>query len=278
MLAPFFYTAKSFLIKIAPPANIDFFVFFRFFFDFLILLPFFIYYRKELKSSQKRLHFIRAIFVVLSIYGSVYGLRHLALVDAILLENTVPFFMVIITIVWKKTNISLRSFLILLLGFLSLFFILKPKLDIFQFASLASLGTGLAAAFTAVAISRLSEKEKPISILFYFNLFCCLLTFPRCFISWSSSDIPFISEGRFWLPFVLISIFGVFYQYVITKSYSLVEPYIVGGFIYFSVLFSALIGWFCFGETIDCLQIIGGLVLITTGILTLKEHVKLNKC
>ena len=43
LLAPLLYTVKSVGIKFAPPAKVEFFLFFRFVFDFLLLTPFFSY-------------------------------------------------------------------------------------------------------------------------------------------------------------------------------------------------------------------------------------------
>lgn len=268
-LASLLYTLKSAAIKFAPAAELEFFVFFRFLFDFLLLAPFFLKYRDKLKCKQPKLYFSRAIVASLSIYCSVYGIRHLTLVDAVLLENTLPLFIPLVAWVWLKQKISVSSCCILVLGFCSVFLILRPKLDILHLASFASVGTGLASATTAVIISRLSKTEHPLTILFYFNLFSLAISIMPCLYTWKGLP-PF--SFSFWLPFVFISFFGVLFQYAITRAYSLAMPYIAGNFSYFGVLFSALIGWLFWQEGLSPMKILGGVLLVGSGLLMIREN------
>jgi drug/metabolite transporter (DMT)-like permease len=270
LLAPLLYALKSAGIKFAPPANVEFFVFFRFVFDFLILAPFFIMYRDKLRSKQLPLHFMRAILVAASIYCSVYGIRHLALVDAVLLENTLPLFIPLIAWGWRGQKVTPYSMFILAVGFLAVFFILKPKLDILHWASLASIATGFLAAITTVSITKLSTTEHLLAILFYFNLFSGAIAFIPCAYTWES--IPSIASFSFWLPFVLISFFGVLFQYAITRAYSLIPSHVAGNFAYFGVLFSALLGWLIWEESLSVNQILGAGLLIGTGLLMIREN------
>jgi drug/metabolite transporter (DMT)-like permease len=268
-VAPLLYALKSVVIKFAPQARVEVFVFLRFLFDFLLLSPFFLKHWKKLGSKQLSLHFIRAIFVTASVYCSVYGLKHLALVDAILLENTISLFIPLIVWVWYREKITLHSCFALILGFFSLFFILKPTFDMFHLASLASIATGFICALTAVSIKPLSKTDHPFAILFYFNLFSGLLSVVPSIPHWEST--PFLSS---WWIFVLISFFGVLFQYAITRAHSLIGSHIVGGFAYFSILFSALFGWLFWQETLSGIQVFGAGLLIGSGLLILHQNRK----
>jgi drug/metabolite transporter (DMT)-like permease len=269
ILASFLYALKSAAIKFAPSAKVEFFVFFRFLLDFLLLTPFFLVHRKQLHFKQLPLHFLRAIFVTISIYCSVYGIRHLALVDAILLENTLPLFIPLIAWVWHKQKITLKSFFILLLGFSSLFFLLKPELNIVHLASLASIGAGFASAMSAMSVRTLSKTEHPIAILFYFNAFAGALALVPLAYTWEG--MPSWSAS-FWLPFLLISVFGVLFQYAMNRAYSLISPHVVGNFVYFQVLFSAFFGWTIWHEHVNAMQVLGGILLIGSGFLMIREN------
>lgn len=271
ILAPLFYALKSAFVKFAPAANIEVFVFLRFAFDFLLLTPLFIKYRKELVPKQLSLHMTRSLLALLSIGCSVYGIRHLAFVDAILLENTLPLFIPLIVWIWHKEKLTISSGLILFLGFCSLFFLMKPKFDIFHFASLASLGAGFLSAVTAVSIKTLSKTEHPVAILFYFGLFATLVSMVPGIYYWNG-----VLSVEFLWPFILISVFGVFFQFAIVKAYSLIAPHIVGGFIFFGVLFSAILGWVLWQESLDSMQIFGGIILIGSGILMLRMPKKIT--
>ncbi len=260
-------------MKFAPGVRIEVIVFLRFFFDFLILLPFFLKNINKLQPQQLGMHLFRAFFATSSIFCSVYGIRHLALVDAVILENTLPLFIPLIVWVWHKEKIGLSSWIALLIGFSSLFCILKPKLNIVHIASFASLGTALFSGISSVSIRTLSKTESPITILFYFNLLSGLMTFFPCYQNWE--NIPFSFD--FWWPFVLISIFGVSFQYAVTRAYALVPTHVVGGFVYFSVLYSALFGWLFWKESFDYMQMLGATLLIGAGLFIIRAHQKSQK-
>jgi drug/metabolite transporter (DMT)-like permease len=269
LLAPLLYALKSISIKSTPPIKAEQIVFLRYFFDFLILSPFFFKAGKTLVSKKVPLHLMRATFIVLSACCSVYGIKHLALVDALLLENTMPLFIPFVLWIWHRQKITLFSCIILLLGFSSVFLLLKSKLDILHIASFASLSTGFLSAITTVSIKTLSKTESPISILFYFNIFAGSLAFIFCVYTWDG--MPVISFS-YWLPIIMNSLFGILFQYTIIRAYSLISPHVVGCFAYFGILFSALFGWVIWQESLDQLQIIGGSFLVGSGLLMILEN------
>ncbi|MBS0649565.1 MAG: EamA family transporter, partial [Verrucomicrobia bacterium] len=69
----------------------------------------------------------------------------------------------------------------------------------------------------------------------------------------------------------LISVFGVLFQYAITKAYALVPAHIVGSFVYFSVLYSAILGWLIWQEKFDSMQVCGAMLLIGAGLYILRS-------
>ena len=262
-LAPLLYTTKAVIIKGMAPLQLELVVFFRFFFDFLFLLPFFVIYRQRLYTKNLSLHFWRGLLAMLAIYCSVYGLQHLKLVNVALLENTFPLFVPLVTWTWYRQKVSSYSWCLLLLGFFSIFFILGSKFDILYLASLASLGSAFFSAIIAVAIHTLSKTNHPLAILFYFNLFGGGLSLIPLLFTWrGTSELP-----TFWWPLLLISFTGVLYQYAMNRAFSLLSPHVAGNFTYFSVLFSAVLGWLIWDEVLTMMQICGGILLVGVGVM-----------
>ena len=115
ILAPLLYILKAIAVKSAPHAKLEFFVFFRFLFDLIILTPFFFTYKDKLFSQKLPLHFLRGILAIIAIYCSVYAVRNLALVDVTLLENTTPLFIPLIVWILYRQRTTMRFWLILFL-------------------------------------------------------------------------------------------------------------------------------------------------------------------
>ncbi len=245
------------------PLQLELVVFFRFFFDFLFLLPFFIAYRHKLYPKNLSLHFWRGLLAMVAIYCSVYGLKHLQLVDVALLENTFPLFVPVVAWVGYRQRISFYSWCLLLSGFVSIFFILRPTFDILYLASLAPLGSALASAASAVTIHTLSRTNHPLAILFYFNVFGGGLSLIPLLYNWEGNPELCIS----WWSLLGISFTGVLYQYAMNRAFGLLSPHVAGNFTYFSVLFSAGLGWLLWDETLTVTQICGGIFLISMGLM-----------
>jgi drug/metabolite transporter (DMT)-like permease len=267
ILSSLLFAIRSSVIKSAPIEKVETLLLFRFCFDLLFLAPFFLRYKHFLKTQRLSLYLARSVAVAISIYCSVYGIKHLALGDAILLQYTLPLFIPIVYWIFYKKKVAARSIYLLFLGFISLFFLLKPNLDVLHLAGFASLSVGALGALMAVTLHELSKTEHTIAILFYGTVIAGLISVIPCLYSWES--VPLSTLLLYVAP---ISILGLIHQYLITRAYALASPVLVGGFVYFCILFGALFGWLIWGERMDTAKILSGVLLITCGILMVREN------
>jgi drug/metabolite transporter (DMT)-like permease len=264
ILAPLLYALKAATLKFAPPLKVEQVVLSRYLFDFVILAPLYLKSRSQLTSQKKPLYALRACCSFLTGCCSLYGIRHLALADAMLLENTMPLFIPLVLWIWNREKIGPISWLLLCIGFSSLFFLLKPELNVLQVASIASLMTGLLSAILTVSIRQLSTTESPLMMYFHFNLFAGLLAIVFCTVTWEG--MPQLSPND--LFFLLLnSLIGMTFQYMIIRAYSLIAPHLVGCMAYFGILFSSILGWLIWEESLSPSHLIGGVALISAGIL-----------
>ena len=209
----------------------------------------------------------RSTLVALSIYCSIYGIKHLALADAILLQYTLPLFIPLVYWIFYRKKVSAKAVCLLFVSFVSLFFLLKPTFDIFHLASFASLSVGILGAMMAVTLHELSKTEHTIAILFYSTLIAGSISAIPCIHSWE--QVPF---SVLWIYIFPISVLGLIHQYLITRAYTLAAPYLIGGFLYFCVLFSALFGWLIWGETMGGMEILSSILLVLCGVLMVREN------
>lgn len=213
------------------------------------------------------MYFWRSFLVALSVFCSTYGVQHLALADAVVLQYTFPLFTALILWIFYKKTISLRANCALLVGFVAIFFLLKPQWDLFHTASLASLGAAIAAAIVAITLHELMKTEHVLCLMFY----CTWI--PGCF-----SLVPFIYSWEWVTPSIITiylipsSFLGVIYQILMAKAYSFSPPHVVSSFSYFCVFFSTFFGWLIWDETLDAVKMIGGLLIVLCGFLMVYEN------
>lgn len=271
ILAPLFYALKSSSVKFALPIKIEQLWFLRLVFDVLVLSPFLFKAQKNFLTKRLPLHFFRAALVTGLSFASVYGIRKLALVDIVLLESSFPLFIPLVLWIWHRQKATFNSWIILWLGFFAIIFISNLRFTYGIISSCAGLGIALLSAISVVSVNTLSKTESSTTILFYYYLFSILITSAICIWTWEGfPNIPNI----FWLPFILHSIFGVLFQFSVVQAYSLIPAHFAGGFSYLAILFSTLFGWLIWNESLNVLQIIGGVLLVILGLLMTSEKGK----
>lgn len=267
------FALRLVIIKSTPLEKTETLLFFRFFFDFLILIPFFFKNPQNLKSKKIGQYFARSFLVVISIFCSTYGVKHLALGDAVLLQYTYPLFIALILAAVFKVKVTSLSVTALIIGFSSLFFLLKPQLDFMHLASFASLGSAVAAAILAVSLQRLMTKEPIATILFY----CTLIPGMISYIPYAMNMEP-VSYSVMLIYLIPSSLLGISYQYLMAKAYYFAPSHVVGSFSYFCVFFSTFLGWLLWDETFETVKIIGGSLIILCSLLMVYEnHMNLEK-
>lgn len=266
ILAPLFYSLRSLMIKISPSTSMETYILYTNLFSFFLLLPIFAKNRACLSLHRFPLHLLRSILSIPAILFSYYGIRHLALVDAILLENSMPIFILCFVILFRKKIVNKLAIFSIILGFSGLFFILKPQLDIWHLASFASLGSAIFGALICVILSDLSKANHFLSILFY----SYLITLPCFALFYFINPEPIANE--LWVYLIVTSIFITCFRYVLIQSYRFLPPHIVGSWVYLGIFFSAVWDWVIWKTGLDLLQIVGGSIIILASLLALKTE------
>jgi drug/metabolite transporter (DMT)-like permease len=273
LLSSFIFAVRLCIIKLTPLQKIETFLFYRFFFDFLVLAPFFLKNPQNLITKNIRHYIGRSFLVIISIYCSTHGIKHLALGDAVLLQYTYPLFIALLTYLFFKNRISLMASWALVVGFSSLFFLIKPKLDIIHFASFTSLGAAIAAAILAISLQRSVHLEPISTILFYCTLFSGVISSIPYGLTMEPVSLPVIAI--YLLP---SSLLGVAYQFLIAKAYFFTPAHVVGSFSYSCVFFSAFFGWLIWDETMEGAKLIGtALVVLCCLLMVYENHSQMAK-
>ncbi len=266
MIAELCFVGMGSLVKYLsenlPSQNI---LFFRNLFGLLVLLP--IIYKlgfKTLKSDNLKWHLLRSLSGVSAMYCFFYALSELPLADAMLLKISAPLFIPIIAFVWLSEHISLRAIMAIMIGFLGVILVLKPTGTV-HIASLAGLLGGALAALAKVTIRRMSNTEPTSRIVFYFGLISLSVSALPMFWYWKNPDL------NQWMLLILLGTFGTLGQLFLTKAYVLAPASRIAPFTYSSILFAAFIGWVFWNEIITLLTVTGALLIISAGIIILRE-------
>lgn len=219
-------------------------------------------------SNYIRLHLTRSSIGFISLLFFFYAIKHLPLSPAISLNYTSPLFLGLLMPLILRRKIKRWLFLAVAIGFIGVFFILKPTFENQNyFAGLVGLISGLGAAMAYLFVTQLGQlKESDLRTIFYFTL-----------ISTFCSGIMMLFDEIHNIQFKYILIlFGLgvsatIAQIAITKAYRVGNTLGNAGLSYLTIIFSTIIGVVWFGEFIDWQTAFGILLIIISGIFASKK-------
>ena len=199
---------------------------------------------------------LRATMGTVGIFCNFYAVDHLPISDASMLNKMSPFFAIIFSLILLKERASVFQYAAVLAAFGSSMLIIKPGFSSATFPAIIGLlgGMGAGAAYTCVrALSR--KGEKSARIVFFFSMFSTLVCVPSMIM-----DYHPMTWGQF---FCLIGAgaSAALGQFGVTLAYANAPAKEISVFDYTQVIFSAVLGFFLFGQLPDGWSVLGYLLI-----------------
>lgn len=249
-------------------------MFFRSFFGLLFLSPLVFHIGlARLKTQKLSLHFLRGLLGMLAMFGMFYSFHVLKLTEAVLLKATSPIMLTFIAWVVLKERLTWQACCAVFLAFTGVVIIVNPSEfnPAIGLGFLAGISSAIIAAFAKTTVRRLGQTEGSDIIVFYFLLFGSLLTLPLLFVFWQ----PVTSEQWAWLG--LVGVLSTAGQVGITKAFSVAQAGQVAMFTYLSLPVAGALGWFLWEERITLPLIIGTVIIVCAGSLSVLSSHKVKK-
>ena len=242
-------------------------VFLRNGFGLVFLLPW-ILRRGTAGLATKRLpaHIVRTISGLAAMYCFFYAIAHLQLGKAVLLNYSSPLFIAVIALIWLKEKASAQIMFAIALGFIGICFILKPDAGILDQAAWIGLLSAVFAAIAMVTVRDLSRTEPITRIVFYFSVTATVISAVPLLWAWQTPSLHIV------LAMAGAGLTATLGQLLLTYSYSLAPAPQIGPYTYSAVVFAAINGWIFWDERPDAYAVLGAILVISAGILTLQRR------
>lgn len=209
------------------------------------------------------LHMKRSIVGFISLILFFYAITHLPLSTAISLNYTSPLFVGLLLPFILKKKLDYKIFLMIFIGFIGVFFILKPSFHNQSIiAGFIGVLSGLGAGIAYLYVTQLGQfKEPDTRTVFFFTLISTLGS--GMLLINQDIHTPEVSDF-----YILLYLGGsaTIAQIAITRAYRIGNTLGNASLSYLTIIFSALIGITFFNEVIDFLSITGMLLIIGSGI------------
>lgn len=211
---------------------------------------------------------LRAAFGTAGILCNFYAIDKLDLADASMLNKLSPFFAVVFSAFILKEKTSPMQVAAVILAFAGSLFIIRPTFSNMALApSLIGFSGGMAAGAAYTLVRYMKQRgENSALIVFCFSAFSCIFTLPFMvagFVPMSAKQIVIL---------LLAGLFAAGGQFAITGAYSFAPAKEVSVFDYSQVIFSAITGYFLFGQVPVLLSWVGYAIIIATAVWTFVQN------
>lgn len=214
--------------------------------------------------------FMRAAFGTVGLLCNFYAVDHLALSDASMLNKMSPFFAILFSYFLLKEKLTVFQGVSVAVAFLGSLFIIKPSFVNLDFLpSLVGLvgGIGAGAAYTFVRMLGQRGERGPF-IVFFFSVFSCLIVVPWLLLHYE----PMTGKQLLYLMGAGLSAAGG--QFAITAAYCHAPAKEISVYDYSQILFSAMLGFFLFGDRPDIYSLIGYVIICGMAVLVFLYHTR----
>jgi drug/metabolite transporter (DMT)-like permease len=216
-----------------------------------------------LATTRLPLHLLRAGAGLLSQVLMFVAVKNMPLVNAVLLANSAPLFIPLVSRVWFKKAVRAPVLGGLGVGFVGVVLVLRPSLVLFTNpVALIALAAALCSAFALVSVNQLSETEPAPRVLFYYFLVSTLASLPFAMWRWvAPTSIEWGLLGG-------IGLMMAASQVLILQAYRHATASRIAAFNYAVVIFSGLIGWVVWKDAPGWLSLVGVLLVTAGGIVS----------
>lgn len=272
-LAVLVFTSMDGLIKYAsdtygyPTGEL---IFVRNLFAFIPLIGYMLVVEKrlQLKTAQPWGHFWRGLFGVSAMYCYFWSYKLLPLSDAIALGLSGPIFLTILSVPLLGEKVGWRRWSAVIVGFIGVIIMTRPGSGVFDPAALVPLVAAAFYALAMISIRKMPANEPPTAIVFYFTAFAMLaslITLP--FGHFDPALAWRMPQGGAEIALLaLIGTMGGAAQIALTTAFRRASVSIVAPFDYMALVYGFVIGFLLFNESPDRYLIVGGTVVVASGI------------
>ena len=227
---------------------------------------------KMMTTSRPLLQIGRSALLLGSTALNFFALRYLQLDEALAILFSTPFLVALLCGPLLGEWVGWRRWTAISVGFLGVLLVARPGLGGLHPAALLSFSSAICYALYAISTRVLARTDSSETTLFYSNLVGAVVMLPIIPFVWTTPDSAFVVALM-----VLIGALGSGGHYLLICGHRLAPASTLAPFIYTQVVWTTTLGFLVFGHVPHRWTIIGGLVVVASGLYLLNRERKVGK-
>ena len=247
-------------------------LFFRGAFGSLFLLPLLLWFGwRSVATRHPWMHLLRTGFGTASMFGVFYAVTHMPLADATAILFSSPLFATVFAAIILREAVGWRRAVATMVGFSGVLVMMRPGGDAIELATLIAVGAALLTGALAIIIRRLSGRDSPYVIIFWFTTAGSLIAVPPALAVWVT---PLPGD---WPLLALIGLLGLIGQTAFTLAFSSGESSAIAPFDYMRLIFAGLFGYLFFAEIPDVWSLTGAAIIMSSTFYIMRREARLAR-
>jgi drug/metabolite transporter (DMT)-like permease len=201
-----------------------------------------------------------------------FALRYLQLDEALAILFSTPFLVALLCGPLLGEWVGWRRWTAIGVGFLGVLLVARPGFGGLHPAALLSLGSAVCYAFYSISTRVLARSDSSETTLFYSNLVGAVAMLPVIPFVWTAPESAFVVALM-----VLIGGLGSGGHYLLIRGHRLAPASALAPFIYTQLIWTTTLGFLVFGDVPHRWTIVGGLIVVSSGLYLLNRERKVGK-
>jgi drug/metabolite transporter (DMT)-like permease len=214
----------------------------------------------------------RSALLLVSTALNFFALRYLQLDEALAILFSTPFLVALLCGPLLGEWVGWRRWTAIAVGFLGVLLVARPGFGGIHPAALLSLGGAVCYAFYAISTRVLARTDSNETTLFYSNLVGVVAMLPIIPFVWTAPASALVV-----VLMVLTGAFGSAGHYLLICAHRLAPASALAPFIYTQLVWTTTFGFLVFEDIPHRWTIVGGLVVVSSGLYLLNRERKVGK-
>ena len=216
--------------------------------------------KRQIATTRPWLQLGRSVLLVFATTFFFTAVRYLTLAEAISINFVSPLLVTVFSIMILGEHVGVRRWGAIMVGFVGVLIIIRPGLGIMHWAAALPLGTAVCYSLYQILTRIAARTEDAQTSLFWTSAVGVLVTSVAVPFAWTPPT-PFA-----WTLMVGTGLFFGFGHYLLIKGFEVAPASMLAPFIYTQLIWVTIIGYILFGNFPDEFTLIGGAVVIASGL------------
>ena len=223
------------------------------------------------RTAKPKLQIFRSMLLLGATVCFFTALKFVPLADAGAMGSSSPLFVTVLSVLILGEKVSVRRWTAVIVGFCGALIILRPGLGIVHPAMFLVVCMSIFYASYQIATRKLAGVDSSYTTIFYTALVGTIVMSAVAPFFWVAPDL----FG--WGMLALIGLIGGVSHFLIILAFTYTSASTAAPFSYTQLLWTAIFGYFAFGDLPDEYTILGAIIIVGSGLYILYRERKLTQ-